>query len=366
MKLYIIIHYIVFISLILISLVLTPIIEAKNIENNQINNLNIIAQNINCGFEQREANTFEECINLTGGDHSTILNQSMIPTGNDLWQNETWVAIYRGFIGFNTSLIDFSKEIISAKLYIKTYTPAYGNVELIEEVVNIYNRPASENVFNWSNMYNNYSYEGELLNIINIENDAWYSINLSTNIFGLGNFSNEYGEGVDTVLYIMTPLEFIEPFIQTFLQTVLFDTSEMPYLVIEYDESEPEYNNFEINPEPEYSNEIYNFTIEITDNGTIEDVYINISGIGNFSMKSGDNVIWYHESLINQSGNISIIIWITDQTGNSNYFEYSFILIVEENWNMLLIYLVTAIFPLIILLIILKKLIKILKKYLGV
>lgn len=212
------------------------ILISNNVSANEVHEITITALPENCGFEQWGANTFDECNTTSGGGHSTWLDYDIIPVGNDLWQNETWVAIYRGCIGFNTSLLPTDCTINSVTLNIKSWNPAVTFEESENnEIVNVYNRPNTEISFNWTEMYNNYSLQGELVNSENIDDDTWYNISISTTNFGGGDFSSEYGSGVDTVYYLTTPLEETEPTLENFLQTFVFDESELPYLTITYE-----------------------------------------------------------------------------------------------------------------------------------
>jgi hypothetical protein len=191
----------------------------------------ITADPANCGWEQYGANSFWDAVNSTGGGHSTSLNFGVIPGGGaDGWNNATWFTVMRGIIGFNTSLLP-AGEILSVQLHTKSWTPYWASTVIPDGSINVYSRPGTETTFNWTEMYNNYTYEDELATTDVLADATWYSTSISPLSLGVADFSSEYGAGVDTALYITSTTETIYP-VSLQAEVFIIDTAEMPYLTI--------------------------------------------------------------------------------------------------------------------------------------
>ena len=174
---------------------------------------------------------YQDALDGVNGTLTTLLNNH-IAAGQrrpDSFPTLSY-AVYRGVIAFNTSGLDtdFSESI---ELFVKTYAPAWQGSPTWRPngTIQVYSRPATESTFNWTNLPTNCSYVGDLVGIPSANDGAWYSITVPSSALGTGDWSAEYGAGMDTVFYLVSSREGTTA---TFEEYMVFSYADPPYLSI--------------------------------------------------------------------------------------------------------------------------------------
>jgi predicted GH43/DUF377 family glycosyl hydrolase len=112
-----------------------------------------------------------------------------------------------------------------------------------------------------------------------------------------------------------------------------------------HDTTPPEIKNLEEDPDPQYINKNVRKSANITDNLKLDEVWINIEGIGNFSMSYDSSTSkYYYEGSYQNAGLYTYTIWANDTSGNWNSESSSFTILkssdekpVQDWWWIILI-----------------------------
>jgi hypothetical protein len=127
----------------------------------------------------------------------------------------------------------------------------------------------------------------------------------------------------------------------------------------------PVITNLTITPNPSEYNDTLNFTVVVTDDIGVDSVYINITGLGNYSMSEGLNDEWYLEMIIMLPGINNVTIWANDTSNNWNYTTETFTMedeIINLTLGQTMYYLFVGILTLLIFILIIKIILEQIKK----
>jgi len=80
----------------------------------------------------------------------------------------------------------------------------------------------------------------------------------------------------------------------------------------------PEITNVTDQPDPQEYAGYVNITCDVTDNLNVSSVWINITGIGNYSMTSGTGNEYYYNTTYSQLGTFNYKVWANDSFNNWN------------------------------------------------
>jgi len=254
---------------------------------------------------------------------------------------EVWVNITDPVSGStNTSIIANYDKLTSEYYYDTSYNISLGTYD--------YNAWVSDSNSNWANESGSFVIEDRtspVITMISVDPDPQL-------VGGNVNITTSITDNFDTNLTITASLNITDPLGGTTNTTMILDpisgkfyynaTYTIPgqynftiwandtsdnwdsatanfNVTLPVDDQPPEIINLVENPDPQEVNGIVNITANITDNVGVDEVWIDIDGIGNFSMSyDSTSDKYYYEQSYDAVDTYTYTIWANDTSDNWN------------------------------------------------